>query len=116
MSELPHAIPTIDIGPWLDQSNPSLVIEEIHSACTTYGFFQLVGHGIPKTLRHGVFEAAKTFFALPLQRKQALVQDKLTRRGYEMIGSQALNEGQAPDSKEVHEIFIGLECKRLTPE
>ncbi len=40
-------IPTIDIQPWLDGSNPDGVVKIIRAACMTYGFFQLVGHGIP---------------------------------------------------------------------
>lgn len=94
-------IPTINIEPWLDGSAPDAVVAEIRHACKMYGFFQLVGHGVPLTLQRRVFESAKKFFSLPPEQKQALAKDPSSGRGYERIHSQALQPGQSPDLKEV---------------
>jgi isopenicillin N synthase-like dioxygenase len=101
MSTVKPEIPTIDIQPWLTGSNPDIVVEQVKAACKTYGFFQLVGHGVPLELQEEILECAKRFFSLPLEAKERLAKDPLTGRGYEVIGSQALNVGEAPDEKEV---------------
>ena len=101
MSGVNCEIPIIDIEPWLDGSNPKDVVKAVRAACMTYGFFQLAGHGVPLALQHEIFECAKKFFSLPLEHKMALAKDPVSGRGYEVIGSQTLQIGQAPDQKEV---------------
>jgi isopenicillin N synthase-like dioxygenase len=97
-------IPTIDIAPYLRDpasSDAIDIIQQVKSACMTTGFFSLVGHGISKELQRKVFQAAEAFFALPLEEKRRMVSPPLKNRGYELIGSQALQEGSLPDLKEV---------------
>jgi isopenicillin N synthase-like dioxygenase len=96
-------IPTVDISSFL--ANPSskeaeLVVSEIRDACMAVGFFQIVGHGIPPDLQELVFQAAKTFFSLPQNTKKRYVGSQ--GRGYELIGSQALDPSTEPDLKEVN--------------
>ena len=101
MGSIECEIPVIDISPWLDGSGRDDVVDKIRGACITYGFFQLVGHGVPIALQHEAFNCAKRFFSLPLEEKMALAKDPWTGRGYEMSGSQALQAGETPDTKEV---------------
>lgn len=99
-------IPTVDIGPYLaDPSSTEAkdVIEAVRSACTTSGFFQLIGHGIDATIREAMFAGSKALFNLPFEEKKALRRGK--NRGYEVIGSQALQDGTLPDLKEVYDIL-----------
>lgn len=100
MSEIKAEIPTINLEPWLNGSDPESVVSEVRSACMTYGFFQLVGHGIPLELQRKAFACSKRFFSLPLEQKLLLTKDPLSGRGYEAIGSQALQAGETPDQKE----------------
>ncbi|KAF4635621.1 hypothetical protein G7Y89_g2477 [Cudoniella acicularis] len=65
-------IPTTNLQPWLDKSDPDKFIADIRSAS---------------------FESAKKFFLLPLEKKQSLAKDPVSGRGYEIIGSQALQAG-----------------------
>ncbi|KAH8904357.1 2og-Fe oxygenase family protein [Coniochaeta sp. PMI_546] len=105
----PFTIPTIDISPYLqDPSSPEAkkIIEDVRNACMTTGFFSLVGHGISKELQERVFNASKAFFALPLEEKRKLSAPPLLNRGYEQIGSQALQEDTKPDMKEG--FYIGM--------
>ena len=100
----PFVIPTIDIAPYLkDPSSPEAqkIIADVRDACMNTGFFSLVGHGISKELQERVFNASKVFFALPLEEKRKLSAPPLLNRGYEQIGSQALQEDTKPDMKEV---------------
>jgi isopenicillin N synthase-like dioxygenase len=105
--EPPSLIPTIDIGPYTkDPTSPEAakIIADISHACKTFGFFQLVGHGISKDLQKSIFEGLAAFFRLPHQEKLKLLRDReggLTVGGYEVIGSQGSEEGKLPDLSEV---------------
>ena len=96
------AIPTIDLSAYLHRPNSSdaaNVVEQIRTACATSGFFQLIGHGVPESLQRQAFEAARMFFALPDDEKRNL--SGKPGRGYELIGTQILEDGKQPDLKEV---------------
>lgn len=96
-------IPTIDIAPYLEDASTDAarqVVDDVRNACMTAGFFSLVGHGIPRDMQDGVLRAAKRFFDLPLAEKQALRHPLIKNRGYEVIGSQTLQENTLPDLKE----------------
>ncbi|KAH7057275.1 hypothetical protein B0J12DRAFT_408447 [Macrophomina phaseolina] len=99
-------IPTVDISPYLaDPSSTEAqhVVNAVRLACTTSGFFQLVGHGIGPEIREAVFAGSKALFNLPFEQKKALRRGQ--NRGYEMIGAQALQDGALPDLKEGY--YIG---------
>ncbi|MEM7223160.1 MAG: 2-oxoglutarate and iron-dependent oxygenase domain-containing protein [Pseudomonadota bacterium] len=51
-------------------------------ACQEWGFFQIVGHGIPAALTGEVFAQARRFFALPMAQKRRLLRSKDNPRGY----------------------------------
>ena len=97
-------IPTIDIAPYLEDASTDAaiqVVRDVRSACETCGFFSLVGHGIPRSIQDNLFRATKKLFNLPPAEKHALRHPHLKNRGYEVIGSQALQEDALPDLKEV---------------
>lgn len=101
-----HTIATIDVSACLDPSTTQeareKVIAAVKSACSEYGFFQVVGHGVPLTLQHQIIESCRTFFDLPLEEKQALsLKNSPSKRGYERIGEQTLEADALPDMKEV---------------
>ncbi|KAI1493413.1 Clavaminate synthase-like protein [Biscogniauxia mediterranea] len=99
----PFVIPTIDIAPYLQDPSSEAsarVVEEVRRACTTSGFFQIVGHGVSRELQRAILRAAEVLFALPLDEKKKLRHPGLKNRGYELLGSQVLQEGALPDLKE----------------
>jgi isopenicillin N synthase-like dioxygenase len=73
----------------------------VRHACINTGFFQIVNHGVTRELQASVIKGAEAFFALPLEEKKKYKHPTLKNRGYELIGSQALQEGALPDLKEV---------------
>lgn len=113
MKAVKGEIPTINIQPWLDGSNPDDVVNRVRDACVTYGFFQLVGHGVPLSLQHEAFACARRFFSLPMEQKILLAKDPISGRGYEVIGSQALQAGEAPDQKEARRNVLFKRAKRF---
>jgi isopenicillin N synthase-like dioxygenase len=100
MSVEQAGIPTINLQPWIDGSDQDFVIAEVRAACETYGFMQVVGHGIPPEVQEKAFECAKTFFAMPTDQKLALKKNQATGRGYEPLRSQGLQSANFPDEKE----------------
>jgi isopenicillin N synthase-like dioxygenase len=108
---VPFSVPTIGISPYLSSPNPDpnspeclKIIAAVRTACTTTGFFQLVGHGVSKELQEHLFAGAEKLFQLPMEEKKKLDRGKsvgASNRGYELIGGQALQEGSLPDLKEV---------------
>jgi isopenicillin N synthase-like dioxygenase len=117
-SPVPFNVPTIDISSYLADPSPESpesikIINAIRTACTATGFFQLKGHGIPRSLQDALFKGAEALFKLPMEEKMKLDRSKrigASNRGYELIGGQALQEGSLPDLKEV-----SLNSKHSTP-
>ena len=109
INESVDAIPTIDLTPWLEDEDFSTaariaVVKELHDACVTYGFFQLVGHGISLEMQQKVLSCAADFFDLSLEEKMDVsIKNCMGRanRGYEVLQGQTLQTGALPDLKEV---------------
>lgn len=103
----PEAIPTVDIGPFIanaSQASMGQVVDAVRHACTTYGFFYLVGHGLSLEDQNKALECAKLFFSLPTEEKMDVSLSKSlgkSHRGYEAPGIQTHKEGLLPDTKEV---------------
>lgn len=92
----------------------SELIQHIRSACQDKGFFQLTNHGISPDLQARTLSACKSFFALPLEEKVELDMKKNKyNRGYERYGSQMLEVGTAPESKEG--LYLGEHLKEDDP-
>ncbi|CAI0474484.1 unnamed protein product [Linum tenue] len=54
--------------PVIDLSDPN-ALEEIGHACTTWGVFQVVNHGVPAAVLDRMEDVAKSFFSLPAHQK-----------------------------------------------
>ncbi|OMP88696.1 Sexual differentiation process protein isp7 [Diplodia seriata] len=117
IAQLGLHIPTVDISPYLsDHSSTEAkhVVEAVRRACTTSGFFQLVGHGIDPAIRDAMFAGSKALFDLPFEQKKALRRGK--NRGYQTFGSQALQDGTLPDLREVCMHFIPAALQTINSE
>jgi len=97
--------PTIDLSTYLkdpSSAEAERVIESVREACLSTGFFQLVNHGLEKSLQKEVFDAAEKFFKLPFEEKKMLdAKTHMGHRGYDVLASQSYEEGVLPDLKEV---------------
>lgn len=97
-------LPSVDITPYLqdpDSAEAQRVIDDIRTACISTGFFQLLGHGVPRTLQQSVFDAGKRFFALPTDVKLGMdCRRNVGFRGYDAMASQSYESGVLPDLKE----------------
>jgi len=112
----PFYVPTVNIAPYLaDPTSPAAesIIKDIRAACISTGFFQITGHGIPRSLQDSIFQAAAAFFALPFEEKKKLdAKTTIGHRGYDVLASQSYEEDVMPDLKEVlspcHPIYLPI--------
>ncbi|KAF5730150.1 flavonol synthase/flavanone 3-hydroxylase-like [Tripterygium wilfordii] len=66
------SIPTVDISPFLrqgDENGRKEALKIIGQACSEYGFFKIVNHGVPLELMRKAFEHSRTFFDYPDEEK-----------------------------------------------
>ncbi|OVA19910.1 Oxoglutarate/iron-dependent dioxygenase [Macleaya cordata] len=66
-----HDIPVIDLG----CTDRTKTIQLIHHACRTFGFFQVINHGISVESTDRMFKIAEEFFHLPLDEKLKFYSD-----------------------------------------
>ncbi len=95
-------VPIIDISELLiDSSSPASAsaIEAIANACRTWGFFQVVNHGISSDLIERVWRQTRDLFALPQQAKQSILRSRDNPWGYY---NNELTKNQR-DKKEVYD-------------
>lgn len=73
-----NVIPTVDISPYLapdsSQEARDAVVAAVGDACIMYGFFQLVGHGVPLELQEKALQCSGDFFSLPMDEKMEVSQ------------------------------------------
>ncbi|CBI32489.3 jasmonate-induced oxygenase 2 [Vitis vinifera] len=73
-----EGIPLID----LSSANASNHVSQIADACKNWGFFQVINHGVPSESRRKIEDAARKFFALPLEEKRKVSRDEVNPLGY----------------------------------
>ncbi|MFT4087299.1 MAG: 2-oxoglutarate and iron-dependent oxygenase domain-containing protein [Gordonia sp. (in: high G+C Gram-positive bacteria)] len=96
-----RTVPRIDLT---DRENRRAEItEQLWTAATEIGFFQLVNHSIPQETVDGAFAYAEKFFDLPRETKAALPLDKPNNAGWE-YSSQVRPSVKTPDQKESYQI------------
>jgi isopenicillin N synthase-like dioxygenase len=101
-------VPLIDVSALRDPgADRAPVAEAIARACRADGFFTIVGHGVPDDLARRLEDAARRFFALPLETKLRVRMALGGRawRGFFPVGDE-LTSGR-PDLKEG--IYFGSE-------
>ncbi|GAB6851781.1 isopenicillin N synthase family dioxygenase [Paraburkholderia kururiensis] len=86
---------------------------EIYDACTTIGFFYIVNHGVPQHVIDAAEEAARTFFAFPVETKRRAAVNK-RHRGFNSLGDATMYQATRPDYKEF--FSIGLELPEDDPD
>src|ERR1700733_5053940 len=104
------SIPIIDVSPLMsgevrEQQN---VAYQLGRAASEVGFLYVRGHGINDALFEGVLDAAKRFFAQPVERKMAVyIGRSKNHRGYVPEGEEVFASG-SKDKKEAYDLSIEL--------
>ncbi|GGG22248.1 2OG-Fe(II) oxygenase [Rhodococcoides trifolii] len=88
-------VPTVDISPYVvDGGSPDArrpVAEDIDFACSTVGFIQIVGHGVPDDVIAGLANAMDSFFGMSPEDKRAFITPPSINRGYSAPKSESLS-------------------------
>ena len=86
-------IPTIDLQPWWGTDTDRRDVgREVDAAARQFGFFQIVGHRLPRARIDAMLSASSEFFALPTAVKQRCApSDPAINRGYAARGTEALS-------------------------
>ena len=97
-------VPVVDFSPFLsgDPGGKRSVAAEINAACEGIGFFYLTDHGVAAATTRGLIDAARRFFALPLERRMdpALLISPEHSRGYQPVGARFYPDTAGPDRME----------------
>jgi isopenicillin N synthase-like dioxygenase len=72
-----ECVPVIDL-----RADPAAVIGAVGSACRDWGFFQVVGHGVPADAVARVQETARHYFARPREEKRRQLRSRDIPWGY----------------------------------
>lgn len=99
MSQGSSYLPIIDLAPSFQSEAGALAVaRRIDAVCRESGFFYVVGHGVPASLRASVFEASRQFFGQDdaVKRRWGSALSPV-RRGFDAIGHQALDNGKPAD-------------------
>jgi isopenicillin N synthase-like dioxygenase len=96
------------ISPIIDISAGDSCVESVHEACRDTGFFVVVGHGLDDELS-ALFDAARTFFALPQQEKERV--PRVDRYGYVPHSSGAIDTTRQSDNTEFMDLGLGDEVE-----
>lgn len=82
-------IPVIDLGPLHAAAHPdpdplaiAHIVAQINHACRSWGFFQVVNHGVPAHLLSSCRQEALAFFQLPLASKKLVARSASNSMGY----------------------------------
>ena len=111
MGQNVRVIPVLDISQFRGTpAERETFLADLRHAAHDIGFLYVVGHGVPEQTIDDVFAAARNFFALPLEERQAI--DNLNSpqfRGYTRVGYEHTNG--RPDRRD--QLDIGVERPAL---
>jgi isopenicillin N synthase-like dioxygenase len=108
-------VPIVDLSPYVQDGGTAArqqVAATLAEACSSVGFMQVIGHGIPPAVIDGLAGAIDSFFGLELEDKKAYVV-KGANRGYTPPKSESLslslgveNPGMMNDFFEAYNVGI----------
>ena len=104
------ALPVIDIGPLLtgDPTRCAALAAQLRQASSETGFFYIANHGIAEEEVASIFREARRFFDEPADRKARMdIRNTPNFRGYDGVGSEALDAAAGGDMKE--SMYMGVD-------
>lgn len=94
-----HELPVIDVSGWSrDDAARRSIAEQVDDACRTFGFFHVVGHGVPRATIDAMLDACDGLFDRPAAEKAAYTAPPEVNRGYSPVGAESLAYSLGVDS------------------
>ncbi|MBR9923110.1 MAG: isopenicillin N synthase family oxygenase [Bacteroidetes bacterium] len=102
-----RTIPVVDLSKFVNgnEEQRKEFVQELGEAFHTIGFVAVKNHGIPNELVDGFYNAAKSFFSLPTDKKrQYEIEGLAGQRGYTSFGKEHAKQSKVADLKEFFQI------------
>jgi len=112
-----RVIPLVNLQDYLqgDEASKKEFSEQLASAFHNIGFVGVTQHGIPKELISDFYQAAKKFFALPVEEKKNYeFPGAAGQRGYTSFGREHAKQSKVADLKEFFQ--IGQETEDMSDD
>ncbi|XAR59488.1 Flavanone 3-dioxygenase [Bertholletia excelsa] len=79
-----EGVPLIDLSPLnsFDSTSIAALVREIGDACSNWGFFQVINHGVPLSCREKIETVSREFFHQSLDEKRKVKRDEENPMGY----------------------------------
>jgi isopenicillin N synthase-like dioxygenase len=100
-------VPTVNLSKFVhgNEDERRQFVEDLGKAFHEVGFVAVEGHGIPKSLIEGFFNASKAFFALPVEeRKNMKFPAWPASVSYTSFGKEHAKQSNVADLKEFYQI------------
>ncbi|GAA1313450.1 isopenicillin N synthase family dioxygenase [Pseudonocardia xinjiangensis] len=83
-------LPVVDLSRFRDPTaDREAFLTELRRAAHEVGFFYVTGHGVPEAVTDGILDAAKEFFALPVEQRLEIENIHSPQfRGYTRVGTE----------------------------
>jgi isopenicillin N synthase-like dioxygenase len=106
-------LPVVDLSEFRDPTaDREAFLAELRRAAHEVGFFYVTGHGVPDAVTDGILDAAKEFFALPVEQRLEIENIHSPQfRGYTRVGT----EQTAGNADWREQIDIGPERAAVEP-
>jgi isopenicillin N synthase-like dioxygenase len=100
-------MPILDLRDWIAGGPIAPLAAQFKAACSKTGFFYVINHGMPQHVVDCVFDAARRYFALPIEERLKDKIDERFRRGFMPTGV-TQHPGHKPDLKESYVLGLDL--------
>lgn len=106
-----QSVPVVDISA-LDSGDAAAeqaAVERIREAASEVGFLHVTGHGVAPAVTRRLQDAAKRFYALPVDRRmRSYIGNSVNHRGYVPEGEEMFVGGTSDDRKEAFDLSFDI--------
>ena len=88
-------VPILDLSAWLAGGPPDALMAQLRAACLGTGFFYVKGHGVPRDIINGVFDATRRYYDIPHRSVKQIGPDLDAAQLYDEADFSAFNAGLA---------------------